>query len=305
MEMQVLDQAEAWTDKNGVAHPIEGMDGRYALNVYNYLKAKAQVIGFHYGMYLATIRLPDPDVAAYDHVMDAIDSEHHRIGENPIAWLQDKPLMRALIARVAYDRVSRQVSGYVPSSEPLKFPPYAAPNFTAKPRRDDLDEDLFGQQPGDASRVFVVQASDYESTAILGVFVGNRLAAHKYLNEWERYNDGAEVVVFDDTSNAETPDTYAQVRSYREPWTEVMFRSSINLETAEVFQDWTTTTGVRIDADPGFNVTHEASGGRGRFNSIVSTTGPDTDIDQLRHLHAASVNKIRANVLDDLTKDLP
>lgn len=305
MDMRVLDQAETWTDKNEVVHPIEGMDGRYALNVYNYLKGKAQVLGFHYGMHLATLGLPPEDSAAYDDVLDAIDREQERIGTDPLGWLKDKPLMRALVARVAFDRISREIAGYIPPVEPLKFPPYPAPDFQPKPFGYDLDEERFGQRPGDETRVFLVKEDDYERSSVLAVFVGNRLAAYKWLGEYNRYEMSADVEEFDDASNATTPGLYAQVRKYREPWTEIGFQTIVNLETGDYEDTWTRKPMVRMDIDPGFDTKREPAGHRGRFNVQIITTGPDTQVPQLRHLHAANVNKIRANVLDDLTKDRP
>lgn len=307
MDMAILNQGNTWTDKEGVEHPIEDMSGRYALNVYNYLLSKAQVIGFRYGLFLASMNLPDSDTVAYDHVMDDIDREHHKIGENPRAWLKDKPLMRALIARVAIDRITREQAGYVPATEPnspLSFPPYVAPEFMRKPYGFDLDEERFGQRPGDETRVFVVNNSDYNDTSIVAVFVGNRLAAYRYEGEYNRYNC-CDVTEWDDNAAGGTHGMYAQIRKYRDPWTQLSYRTSVDLETGNVTTDWPIKVSVRNDVDPGFTTEKDADGGRGRFNAVITTAGPESQAEQLRHLHAANVNTIRANVLDDLTKDQP
>jgi hypothetical protein len=236
--------------------------------------------------------------------MDDIEREHDAIGRNPSAWLKDKPLMRALIARVAIDRISREVAGFIPNTEPLQFPPYTPQPYTPRPFGFDLDEERYGQRDGDETKIFIVQESDYDASDILAVFVGNRLAAYKFLGEYDRYGAG-EVVEMDDTSNATTPGLYAQIRRYRDPWTEVSFRTSVDLETATVKMDWTPKRAIRNDIDPDFRASKEQDGSRGRFCATITTAGPETQIEQLRHLHAANVNKIRANVLDDLTKDRP
>lgn len=302
---QLLDQADVWVDKNEVTHQIETMDGRYALNVYNWIKSRAQHIGFRYAVHLAGIRLPDEATVAYLHVTDAIDREQKRIADNAEAWIKDKPLMRALIARVAIDRITKDQAGYVPPTSPLpaKFETYQAKPFVTLEPREVTEE----QRPGDETRVFLVveMAEDYDGRdEVVAVFVGNRVAAYRYAAEMDKFSTVTEVKEMDD-HHAGGPGLYGQIRRYRDPWTEVQYKTIVNLETAAIVTDYDPTTCVRNDVDPGISFTREADGPRGRYNVVLETVGPDTRLQDIRTLHANNVNTIRANVLADLTKDRP
>lgn len=304
---QLLDQSVIWTDKEGVDHDIEQMSGRYALNVYNWLKSRAMQIGFHYGIHLAGTRLPDEDTVAYLHVTEAIDREQERIADNPEAWIKDKPLMRALIARVAMDRITRDQAGYVPPLEPLppKLHPFTAKPFEVPPT-GDLDEETYGQRPGDETRVFlVIEPGDYDSSdEVVAVFVGNRVAAYRYEVEGNRYHGGYEVKEMDDNHAGHTEGMYGQIRRYRDPWTEVEFRTLINLESGAVITDYDPVTRTR-NTEPATYSAKEPDGLRGRYNVVIKTVGPDYQVEAVRITHTNSVNLIRANVLADLTKDMP
>lgn len=304
---QLLDQAEVWVDKEDVEHRIETMNGRYALNVYNWLKSRAMQIGFHYAINLAGMQLPDEDTVAYLHVTDAIEREQERISDDAEGWIKDKPLMRALIARVALDRITRDQAGYVPPAEPLptKMRPYEAKPFETHHLRD-LDEERYGQRPGDETRVFLVIEPGYESDdEILAVFVGNRLAAYRYEVEAELYGGYAEVKELDDNHAGKTEGMYGQIRRYHDPWTEVEYKTIVNLESGEIITDYDPLTRVRNNAEPQMESFKEPDGHRGRYNVIIRTTGPDTMVEGLRNRHQMNVNHIRANVLADLTKDMP
>lgn len=303
---QLLDQAEVWIDKNEVRHDISTMDGRYALNVYNWLKSRAMQIGFHYALNLAGMRLPDEDTVAYLHVTDAIEREQARISEDPESWIKDKPLMRALIARVAVDRITRDQAGYIPPTSPLpaKFVKFEAKQFAVMAEAE-VDE---VQRPGDEQRVFLaIEPGDYDSPeSVLAAFVGNRVAAYRYAAEHNRYElGGIQVAEWDDNNAGQTEGMYGQIRRYRDPWTEVEYKTLVNLETAEVVTDYDPVTRVRNDVDPQMKTDKEADGLRGRYNVFIKTTGPDYEIEALRTRHAHAVNTIRANVLADLTKDMP
>lgn len=312
MRDAILDQAEVWVDKEGTEHRITEMSGRYCLNVYNYLKSKAQVVGFRYGLYLISLPMPPEDSAAFDDVEAAMDREQHRIGTDPRAWLLDKPLMRALLARVAVDRIERSASGYdyaadaELSTREGMTPFEVSDDFQVRPF-GDLDEEVYGQRPGDETRVFMVRESDYDSAdTILAVFVGNRLAAYRYEVEANRYGRwNSEVEEFDDHANGGTPGMYGQIRKYRDPWTEIRLSTVVDLVTGEVVRDEPVETVVRNDIDPEFSTSKETEGRRGHFKVRVKTSGCDAEWPQLRKLHASNVNRIRANVLDDLTKDMP
>lgn len=305
---QLLDQGDRWVDKNEVTHQIETMDGRYALNVYNWIKSRAEQIGFHYALNLAGTRLPDEDTVAYLHVTEAIDREQERISEDAEAWIKDKPLMRALIARVAIDRITKDQAGYVPPTSPLpeRMTPFVAKEFRT-PHGGDLDEETYGQRPGDETRVFlVIEPGDYdESDKVVAVFVGNRLAAYRYEVEGNRYGMGLGVEEFDDNHAGRTEGMYGQIRRYNFPWVEVEYKTIINLENGGIVTDYDPVTRVRNDVEPGFQDFKEPDGLRGRYNVIIRTLGPDGSIETLRQRHAARVNTIRANVLADLTKDMP
>lgn len=312
MRDAILDQAEVWVDREGKEHRIAEMTGRYALNVYNYLKSRAPVVGFRYGLYLISLPMPPEDSAAFDDVEAAMDREQHRIGTDARSWLLDKPLMRALLARVAVDRVERSVGGYDYAADvELRtiegMTPYEVPAdaFVVRPQ-PDLDEQVYGQRPGDETRVFLVIESDYDSADnILGVFVGNRLAAYRFEVEANRYGRwNSEVQEFDDFANGGTPGMYGQIRKYRDPWTEVRLSAVVDLVTGEVTQGSVETV-VRNDETPVFNTERENAGRRGHLKVRVTTSGPDTEWQKLRKLHASNVNRIRVNVLDDLTKDMP
>lgn len=313
MRDAILDQAEVWVDKEGREHRIEEMSGRYALNVYNYLKSRAPVVGFRYGLYLISLPMPPEDSAAFDDVEAAMDREQHRIGTDPRAWLLDKPLMRALLARVAVDRIARGATGYDYAADAeLRtiegMVPYevAEGNFVVRPQ-PDLDEQVYGQRPGDETRIFLIRESDYDNADhILGVFVGNRLAAYRFEVEVNRYGRwNAEVEEYDDHANGGTPGMYGQIRKYRDPWTELRLSTVVDLVTGQASDDGMVETVVRNDEAPVFNTERETAGRRGHLQVRVKTSGPDTEWDRLRKLHASNVNRIRVNVLDDLTKDMP
>ncbi len=309
MDSQTLDQAEVWIDKEGVSHRIEDMPGRYALNVYDWLRARHQGIAWRYASSLWTVRLPDPDTAAFDDVSDAIEREQHRISEDSLAWLLDKPLLRALRARIALDRIKRGTEGGPrPQAEFRRnLDRYTCEHgFTVAPS-GDLDEVTYGQRPGDETKVFIVMAGDYEDRKPVAVFVGNRLAAYRYEVEHNRYNTytQAEVTEWDDYHDGRTEGMYGQIRRYRDPWSEVEFRTLVDLETSQVVADHPVEVETVAGRSPEIVTTKEADGRRGAYRASIVTRGPDTELDAVRRQHEHAVNTIRANVLDDITKDMP
>lgn len=307
---QLLDQGNKWIDKEGVEHEIADMDGRYALNVYNWLKDRAETIGFRYELNLISTGLPPVDTAAYDDVTDAIEREQERIHNDAVAWLLDKPLLRALRARVAMDRIKRGVEGGPRPRAEFKrgLTPYICDGYFVVQPEAEMDLGKHAQRPGDETKVFIVQAGDYEDRGIEAVFVGNRPAAFRYQVEHDRYNTycaPAEVIEWDDHNAGQDENAYAQIRRYREPWTQVRFKTLVDLETSEVLNDHSPDSQVVNDRDPQIETTKEPEGTRGKFKVYVVTTGPDYELDALRARHAHAVNTIRANVLDDITKDMP
>ncbi len=298
MKLDILNQADVWVDRNEIEHRIDQMSGRYALNVYNYLKRKAKEVGFHYGLYLCQV-----GADGHDDVMREIDREQERISDDPVAWLLNKPLMLALMARVAVDRIENGTVGYdyAPDAERrgATFTPYVCEHdFEVAPR-----EVVSGQsKPGDDTKVFVVLAGEYEDRAIQAVFVGNRLAALKYEAEYNRYEDWAKAYVqeWEDNHIFGTGATY---REYREPWTRVTFRTVVDLETGDVVSDERPKTEViTTNVGPEPYITKETVGFRGRYKVAISTSGSDHLLDQVRTKHTEYVNKIRANVLADIPR---
>lgn len=181
-------------------------------------------------------------------------------------------------------------------------------SFEAKPfnprTRAALDEERYGQRPGDETRVFLVIEPGYEADdRILAVFVGNRLAVYRYAVEATLYGGRVEVSELDDNHAGQTPGMYGQIRRYRDPWTEVKYSTIIDLETGDVISDADPVTRVRNDAHPKVCSDRQAMGRPGAYNVIVSTTGPDISLQTVRACHTVIVNKTRAHVLADLAKD--
>ena len=239
-----------------------------------------------------------------------IERAHRRIGEDSLAWILDKPLLRALLARVAVDRIERSATGYDYAADAQvkadpNFRPYQVEHDLEIRPEADFDREQFGQRPGDETRVFVVIESGYDSYNLLTCFVGNRLAAYEWEAEYNRYNDFASVHEMDDQNAGQPNNLYAQIRRYRTPWTEIELATSIDLETSEIVNEWQPVFRVRNDADPEFSDDKTTDGARGRYNARIVTRGPDTQWATLCLNHASRVNAIRVNILDDLTKDMP
>ncbi|MEV7470441.1 hypothetical protein AB0O20_28650 [Streptomyces kronopolitis] len=95
----ILQQAETWTDRNGIEHRLDDMEPRYCGNVVAFLHRQAEQIAFHVALGLATCSLPDEDTQAYLSVTASIDEETDRIMRDPAAWLLDTPLIKALLKR--------------------------------------------------------------------------------------------------------------------------------------------------------------------------------------------------------------
>lgn len=99
IDLDDLDQGETWTDAAGVVHRIANMEPRYCLNVVAFLRRRVDEITFTVGFSLARIGLPDEATQAYLSVTSAIDAEYERMTADPIGWLNDKPLIKALRQR--------------------------------------------------------------------------------------------------------------------------------------------------------------------------------------------------------------
>lgn len=300
----ILDQNLVWRDRNGVEHPIAEMDGRYALNVYEYLKRTHRAVAFRYFASLGSMRMPDEHTAAYDIVSDAVAREMELIREKPFHWLLDKPLMRALAARVMQDRVERGTYERVAVEAPSTLPDlYRAPEFHVRPPVE-IDRDACGQRPGDESKVFLVLVGEYDDRVVDAVFVGNRPAAYRYAAERDRYRkfNDVEVDEWDDHADGGSK-VYGQIRRYLDPWTRVEFRTHVDLETGKVVHEAAVDTETMNGVEPSIESRTEPVGRRGRFQASVVSTGPDDRIDELRRTHADAVNQIRASVMEDVNHE--
>lgn len=293
----LLDQGEIWIDKEKVEHRIEDMDGRYASNTYNYLKRSHKQIAQQYLLHLMDLRGPEGEMAS-EAFEQAIEVEIDKITQAPFLWLLDKPLMKALARRVLADRISKGWPNPLPEPldpnypDPLVYTPEA---FRVKPGAE-TDEATYGPQPDDEHRTFVVMLNDYDSpSTIAGVFVGNRLAAYRLANELDRYNPHvlSEVVEWDDTAVAQPRGRVSgQMRVYRHPWSEVRYRTHINLTSGEVVLDQAPLVEVVIDRDPRIRTGRDMVGGRGDYRAEITTWGPDYDVEQVRSTHAVLVNQV-------------
>jgi hypothetical protein len=98
IDIHVIDQAETWTDINGIEHRLADMEPRYCRNVAAFLMRRADEIAFRYGLMLARVPLPDMDTVAFD-IVDADIGRETELFVDPAAWLADKPLLKALRER--------------------------------------------------------------------------------------------------------------------------------------------------------------------------------------------------------------
>jgi hypothetical protein len=299
----ILNQGRIWRDRDGVEHTIADMDGRYALNVYEYLKRTHKAVAFRHLAQLSTMRMPDADTAAYDIVSTAVEREIELIQERPFHWLLDKPLMRALAARVMHDRIKRDTGQRIAVEAPSSLPNlYQAPEFRPQPPVHILPDEA-AQQPGDETRVFLVWSGCYEDRTVHAVFVGNRVAAYKHAAELDRYESysDTDVEAWDDHPEGGSG-VYGQIRRYPDPWTRIQFQTLVDLETGKVEVDTAPYTEIQATTERAIESKTEPVGVRGRYRAQVTTTGPDTEIDEVRRLHADAVNKIRASVMEDITE---
>lgn len=99
LDPSVLNQTETWTDATGAVHQVACMEPRYCRNVIAFLQRRVDEIAFTVGLSMARIGLPDEDTQAYLAVTASIDREYDRMTDDPIAWLNDKPLIKALQQR--------------------------------------------------------------------------------------------------------------------------------------------------------------------------------------------------------------
>lgn len=99
IDLSVLNQDETWTDATGTVHQIADMEARYCRNVIAFLQRRVDEITWVVGLSIARAGLPDEHTQAYLDVTESIDREYDRIHDDPLAWLNDKPLIKALQQR--------------------------------------------------------------------------------------------------------------------------------------------------------------------------------------------------------------
>lgn len=302
----ILDQDEIWIDKHGKPHKIAEMDGKYASNTYDFLKRHHKQLATQY-IYNTLLRMRGPEGEMAAEAFESwVDEQTRKATERPFAWLLDKPLTKALARRVLQDRIAKGWANPYPEPMDPDYPDprptstYQAQEFEVKPI-PDFDEKVFGPQPGDERRIFIVTTGAYEDTAIKAVFVGDRRTAYQTANELDRYDPYAhsEVNEWDDTALKGSP---AEVRTYRPAWTQVEYSTTVSLSSGKVITDKAPDTEVVVDRAPRIKYEREMVGGRGDYRVRLTTRGPDGSIDRIREMHTHLVNQAVAQVVADLTK---
>lgn len=299
----ILDQGKIWVDKNGTQHPIAIMDGRYALNTYNYLKNGVHRQVNDYLRYLLSVPMPNGEIA-FDAVERSADAEAEMMSAKPLEWLLNKPLLKALARRVEAYR--RDVLGWEGSRvwiEPTdpdypdprtEFDGYQLPEFQVAPRV--RVKDLPQAKTGDERIVFLVTQGDYDSYRVLRPFVGNRTAAHRFAQELGRYEptEVGDVEEFeDDTAGG------GGVREYPKPWTELIIRTVIEFDTAEVVDNQVITSITTLPQPKDVETVNQDGGQLGRLRHrrvVVETTGPEKLYSRMRTLHRNRVIETRKSV---------
>lgn len=91
----LLDDGRWWTDREGRTHEIAVMDRRHAANVVRLFERRAESLHDGECAMMVLLRQPNGEQAMWD-----FEDEVARLYETePLEWLRERPLMRALIAR--------------------------------------------------------------------------------------------------------------------------------------------------------------------------------------------------------------
>lgn len=99
MECNALNQGEVWCNARGEELRVDQLDQGYAGNILNFLRLRADVIANSYAHWL-TFGIPMPvSDAIYHEVEASIEQELDEMTDSATAWLNNKPLLRALQAR--------------------------------------------------------------------------------------------------------------------------------------------------------------------------------------------------------------
>lgn len=99
INLSILNQDTTWTDASGTVHQIADMEPRYCRNVVAFLERRVDQIAILRSLSMTRTRLPDEDTQAYLDVTGSIDREYERMADDPLAWLNDQPLLKALRVR--------------------------------------------------------------------------------------------------------------------------------------------------------------------------------------------------------------
>jgi uncharacterized protein HemY len=99
IKLDVLDQTETWTDATGAVHQLSEMEARYCRNVVAFLERHAPELAELSALQLLRCSLPDEATQAYLSVTESLDNELRRLAGDPVGWLNNKPLLKALRAR--------------------------------------------------------------------------------------------------------------------------------------------------------------------------------------------------------------
>ncbi|MER5649624.1 hypothetical protein [Streptosporangium sp. NPDC002524] len=93
----LVDQADIWIDREGVAHTIATMDVDYCRRLLVWLWDRAAFIVTE----MNSAALPDTDTLAYDSIVFNGGEEDEML-HDPHAWLVDSPLITALRIRAGW-----------------------------------------------------------------------------------------------------------------------------------------------------------------------------------------------------------
>lgn len=116
MDLKLLDQNEVWVDAAGEERPLADLEISHCRNIVNFLRRRAEGISVQYSRHLMTVELSLVHASenAYDAVSAEIDQQFESIMRDPMEWLNNKPLIRALEARVEeYATAQRDLEGYL------------------------------------------------------------------------------------------------------------------------------------------------------------------------------------------------
>lgn len=94
---------ETWTDASGREHRIADMEIRYCRNVVAFLERRAVALAQASALDVFHMPLPAEDTAAFDAVWSDLEREWDMQDHNPVGWLNEKPLLKALRYRFEGD----------------------------------------------------------------------------------------------------------------------------------------------------------------------------------------------------------